>query len=138
MYITWCELVYFREFNEQSRVILWVNWFKNKSFWKSFTCNDRVNILNYKFKFSEKARTFWKILYLLWRYWLINCQNKWDFFSNAVAFSQFPNFSRLENNCFEIVSELMSFVAHRFGRLEFQVLNVEYCFLQAVAIEKSK
>ena len=25
-------------FNEQSLVILWVNWFKNESFWHRFTC----------------------------------------------------------------------------------------------------
>ena len=38
LYTTCCELVFFREFDEQSLVILWVNWFKNESFWKRFTC----------------------------------------------------------------------------------------------------
>ena len=41
LYTTWCELVFFGEFNEQSLVILWVNWFKNESFWKRFTCTDK-------------------------------------------------------------------------------------------------
>ena len=32
--------LYFSEkFNEQFLVILWVNWFKNESFWHRFTCN---------------------------------------------------------------------------------------------------
>ena len=35
---TCSELVFFGEFNEQSLVILWVNWFKNESFWHRFTC----------------------------------------------------------------------------------------------------
>ena len=30
--------VFFRKFNGQYLVILWVNWFKNESFWKRFTC----------------------------------------------------------------------------------------------------
>ena len=38
LYTTCCELVFFGEFNKQSLVILWVNWFKNESFWKRFTC----------------------------------------------------------------------------------------------------
>ena len=38
LYTTCSELVFFGEFNEQSLVILWVNWFKNESFWHRFTC----------------------------------------------------------------------------------------------------
>jgi hypothetical protein len=34
---TCCELVFFGKFNEQSLVILWVNWCKNEGFWKRFT-----------------------------------------------------------------------------------------------------
>ena len=45
------ELVFFGEFNEQSLVILWVNWCKNEGFWKRFTCNDQTTII---FKFIEK------------------------------------------------------------------------------------
>ena len=29
-------------FNEQSFVILWVSWCKNKSFWQRFTCNKNI------------------------------------------------------------------------------------------------
>ena len=35
------QLVFFGEFNEQSLVILWVNWGKNEGFWKRFTCTER-------------------------------------------------------------------------------------------------
>ena len=38
LYTTCCQLVFFLEFNEQSLVILWVNWCKNEGFWKRFTC----------------------------------------------------------------------------------------------------
>ena len=38
LYTTCSELVFFGDFNEQSLVILWVNWFKNKSFWRRFIC----------------------------------------------------------------------------------------------------
>ena len=38
LYTTCSELVFFGGFNEQSLVILWVNWFKNESFWHRFTC----------------------------------------------------------------------------------------------------
>ena len=31
------------EFNEQSLVILWVNWCKNEGFWKRFTCNKNTD-----------------------------------------------------------------------------------------------
>ena len=41
LYTTCCELVFFLEFNEQSLIILWVNWFKNESFWHRFTCTVR-------------------------------------------------------------------------------------------------
>ena len=37
--------IFFWEFNEQSLVILWVNWFKYKSFWKRFTCTVESRIL---------------------------------------------------------------------------------------------
>ena len=39
LYTTCSEVVFFREFNELSLVILWINWFKNESFWHRFTCN---------------------------------------------------------------------------------------------------
>ena len=42
LYTTCCELVFFREFNEQSLVILRVNRCKNESFWKRFTCKMKV------------------------------------------------------------------------------------------------
>ena len=32
----------------------------------------------------------------------------------------------------------MSLVAHQFGRVEFPISNICYCFLQAIAVEKSK
>jgi hypothetical protein len=32
------------EFNEQSLVILWVNWCKNEGFWKRFTCKKLWNV----------------------------------------------------------------------------------------------
>ena len=38
LYTTCSELVFFREFNEQSPFILWVKWFKIESFWHRFTC----------------------------------------------------------------------------------------------------
>ena len=38
LYTICCELVFWGEFNEQFLVILWVNWWKNKSFWQRFTC----------------------------------------------------------------------------------------------------
>ena len=38
LYITSCEPVFFGEFNEQSLVILLLNWGKNEGFWKRFTC----------------------------------------------------------------------------------------------------
>ena len=40
LYTTCCELVFFGEFNEQSLIIMWVNWFKNESIWKRITCNE--------------------------------------------------------------------------------------------------
>ena len=33
---------------------------------------------------------------------------------------------------------LMSLVAYRFGRVEFQILNICYCFFSAGAVKKSK
>ena len=44
LYTTCSELVFFGEFNEQSLVILWVNWCKNEGFWKRFTCNSKASI----------------------------------------------------------------------------------------------
>ena len=38
LYTTCSELVFFGELNEQSLITLWVNWFKNESFWHRFTC----------------------------------------------------------------------------------------------------
>ena len=38
LYTTCSKLVFFGEFNEQSLVILWVNWCKNEGSWKRFTC----------------------------------------------------------------------------------------------------
>ena len=40
LYTTCSEHVFFGEFNEQSLVILWVNWCKNKGFRKRFTCTE--------------------------------------------------------------------------------------------------
>ena len=37
-YTTCSELVFFREFNEQSLLVFCVNWCKNEGFWKRFTC----------------------------------------------------------------------------------------------------
>ena len=43
-------LVFFREINEQSLVILGVNWFKNEGFWKIFTCTNSWDLCpSYKF-----------------------------------------------------------------------------------------
>ena len=52
LYTTCCQLVFFLEFNEQSLVILWVNWWKNEGFWKRFTCK----------KFYVSALCFWWFL----------------------------------------------------------------------------
>ena len=41
LYTTCCKFVFWGEFNEQSLVILWVNWCKNKSFWQRFTCTGK-------------------------------------------------------------------------------------------------
>ena len=49
LYTTWSELVFFGEFNEQSLVILWVNWCKNEGFWKIFTCIKLYIFLIYLF-----------------------------------------------------------------------------------------
>ena len=38
------ELVFFREFNEQSLVLFWVNWFKNERFWHKLTLNQKIYI----------------------------------------------------------------------------------------------
>ena len=38
---TQCVLVFWGGFNEQSFVILWVNWLKNESFWHRFTWDKR-------------------------------------------------------------------------------------------------
>ena len=42
LYTTCCELLFFGEFNEQSLLILWINWCKNVGFWKRFTCTFTV------------------------------------------------------------------------------------------------
>ena len=52
--LTCCQLVFFLEFNEQSLVILWVNWVKNESFRHRFTCKKCVNPMNLMFWF------FWR------------------------------------------------------------------------------
>ena len=44
LYTTCCEFIFFLEFNEQSLVILWVNWCKNEGFWKRFTCTGRNSL----------------------------------------------------------------------------------------------
>ena len=38
LYTTCSKIVFWGGFNEQSLVILWVNCFKNESFWHRFTC----------------------------------------------------------------------------------------------------
>ena len=40
LYTTCCQLLFLLEFNEQSLVILLVNWFKNESVWHRFTCKN--------------------------------------------------------------------------------------------------
>ena len=46
-----------------------------------------------KFGYSEKATKFEKNLPLkIWRYWVAS-NFKWIFFSNFVAFSEYPNFN---------------------------------------------
>ena len=75
-------LVFFGEFDEQSLVILWVNLFKNESFWHRFTCT--VYIVNYNltqnyaefvqvqnklctkivFCFDIQNNTLWQSLYI--------------------------------------------------------------------------
>ena len=42
LYSTCSKFVFFGEFNEQSLVILWVNWCKNEGFWKRLTCTGIV------------------------------------------------------------------------------------------------
>ena len=49
---TCSELIFFREFNEQSLVMLRFNWCKNEGFWKRFTCIisplSNVNLIRYE------------------------------------------------------------------------------------------
>ena len=54
LYTTCSELVFFREFNEQSLLILWVSWCKDQSFWKRFTCTTVVKDSPRKRKPSRK------------------------------------------------------------------------------------
>ena len=58
LYIRCCELVFCGEFNEQSLVILWVNWIKNKSFWKRFACIPIPNV-------KDRKNDNWSLFYLL-------------------------------------------------------------------------
>ena len=66
--------------NEQSVVILWVNWFKNECFWQRFTCKNIFCCIPIWFLKVEKTFLVFSILYfigssllsksLVW--WLIN------------------------------------------------------------------
>ena len=92
LYTTCSELVCFREFNEQSLIILWVNWFKNKSFWHRFTCTSLTHAYQdsnrllievhlrtkkncYKMQFLRKSdsisliRDFYLICHYITNYW---------------------------------------------------------------------
>ena len=67
LYTTCCELVFFGEFNEQSLVILWVNWFKNERFWKIFTY--RIVASTNTCYYSEN-QIFWFL-----KSWIVTCRN---------------------------------------------------------------
>ena len=58
LYTTCCDFVFFGEFNEQSLVILWFNWIKNKSFWKRFACIPIPNV-------KDRKNDNWSLFYLL-------------------------------------------------------------------------
>ena len=67
-----------------------------------------------KFRYSEKATKFEKIFYLKFdvKYWVAS-NFKWKIFSNFVAFSEYPNFTKqnwahLSNIDFKILSGLKS------------------------------
>ena len=55
LYTTCSQLVFFGGFNEQSLVILWVNWFNNESFWHRFNCTKLI-LFTYFSTWKEKRK----------------------------------------------------------------------------------
>ena len=83
------------KFNEQSFVIFWVSWCKNKCFWKRFTCNTlciswikvdlTVKILFYVHTWERISRdptTTSKRFYhkgiVVWSFWRNRFENSWS------------------------------------------------------------
>ena len=60
LYTTCSILVFFGEINEQSLVILWVNWCKNESFLKRFTCHSGLELWFREKKESNFVQKTWK------------------------------------------------------------------------------
>ena len=60
---------------------------------RNYWCTEILNTTNWllwvKFRFFEEATNIWKKSLLL----ISKCQNKWDIFSNFVAFLKYPNFT---------------------------------------------
>ena len=93
----WCiELVI--QLNEQSAVILWVSWCKNKSFWQRFTCIKNTNVPIFwqticgvisKQGFSKKSRNL-KILFrdFISLFGLKNKRWQWFYLNFWVALRQ--------------------------------------------------
>ena len=69
--------------------------------WLLASCSDASKYVLFmfkmlvKFSFSEKVTKIWKISHLFWRYWVktLFCQNRWEIFSNFVAFLENMNFN---------------------------------------------
>ena len=77
--------------NEQSVVILWVNWFKNECFWKRFTCT-YMHLPKIQ---TPDIRNFWReqdfFAYTSWLYiqnsgYLIAKRKKWFCSSEGIHF----------------------------------------------------
>ena len=69
LYTTCSEHVFFGEFNEQSLVMLWVNWCKNEGFWKRFTC---TTVHSYILYYAHIINV-WKKLCALYLAFIQNC-----------------------------------------------------------------
>ena len=65
---TCCKFVFWGEFDEQSLVILWVNWFKNESFSKKFTCMYLCFIVDVRRTSDAGAATAAELWFSDWDY----------------------------------------------------------------------
>ena len=75
IHTTCSELVFFEEFNEQSLIILWVNWCKNEGFWKRFTCKKRGVKFCCKVLILWEGHKIWKKT--TWEIYNISTDQKW-------------------------------------------------------------